>query len=101
MATKHQPWTTRTIEGITLTRLRAGEGGLDAGWEGVIEGETWRFVQQGDRKWQGYTVDHTTGTARSFSLKRTVAWVIEHRDEWLAKVSVRRRAGTRMVDPAA
>jgi hypothetical protein len=90
-------WRTRTIEGVRLTKLR-DEG--EDGWIGTVEGETWRFVQQGDRKWQGFTPDHVTGTARSFSLKRTVAWVIEHREEWQAKLRVRRHAGTRMVDPA-
>jgi hypothetical protein len=91
-------WRTRTIEGIALTKLR--DKGLHE-WEGVIDGERWRFTQLGDRKWQGFTADHVTGTARSYSLKRTVAWVIEHREEWQAKVRVRRKAGTRMVDPAA
>lgn len=95
---KQQPWTTRTVEGIVLTKLRGED---EEGWSGVIEGEEWRFYQKGDRKWQGYTVDHVTGTARSFSLKRTVRWVIEHRDEWQAKVAVRRAKGTRLVDPSA
>jgi hypothetical protein len=91
-------WQHRTIEGVRLHKLR------DAGeheWEGVIAGETWRFTQLGDRKWQGFTPDHVTGTARSFSLKRTIAWVIEHREEWQAKLRVRRAKGTRMVDPIA
>ena len=91
-------WTTRTVEGIVLTKLR-DEG--EEGWIGTVHGEAWRFVQKGDRKWQGFTVDHLTGTARSFSLKRTVRWVIEHREEWQAKVAVRRAKGTRMVDPSA
>lgn len=91
-------WRTRTVEGIVLTKLLdAGE----EGWIGSVHGEAWRFVQKGDRKWQGFTADHLTGTARSFSLKRTVRWVIEHREEWQAKVAVRRAKGTRMVDPAA
>jgi hypothetical protein len=89
-AVKGDPrWRHRTIEGVRLTKLRE-EG--EEGWSGVIEGEEWRFYQKGDRKWQGYTVDHVTGTARSFSLKRTIAWVIEHRDEWREKLTVRRKA---------
>ena len=90
-------WKTRTVEGVTLTKLR-DEG--QEGWSGVIEGEEWRFYQQGDRKWQGYVVDHVTGTARSYSLKRTIRWVIDHAEEWQAKIAVRRKAGTRLVDPA-
>lgn len=90
-------WKTRTVEGIVLTKLR--DTGED-GWLCDIEGEAWRFVQHGDRKWQGFTVDHITGTVRSYSLKRTVRWVIDHAEEWQAKVAVRRAKGTRLVDPA-
>lgn len=94
---KEPRWRTRQFAGVTLTKLAPPE----EGWAGVIGGEEWRFYKKADRKWQGYTADHVTGTARSFSLRRCVAWVSEHQAEWQAKVRVRRAKGTRLVDPPA
>lgn len=95
---KEPRWRTRQFAGVTLTKIHPEDG---EGWYGQIGGETWYFYKKADRKWQGYTKDHLTGTARSFSLRRCVAWVSEHQDEWQAKLTTRRAKGTRLVDPAA
>jgi hypothetical protein len=91
-------WHSRTVAGITLEPTRVGVDG-ELGWYGSIGGEGWLFVQKAHKRWQGYTADHLTGSPVNLSLARTVLWVIEQQAEWKAKLRVRRKAGTRMVDP--
>ena len=93
-------WRSRTIAGVKLVQTQFGD---DAGWEGEIGGEVWCFVQAGGayamRDWRAFTRDHLTGGPHEVSLKRLVAWVVEHEAEWQAKLRVRRKAGTRYRDP--
>lgn len=102
MATKKDEgpprWHSRTVAGVTL-EPGLWESSTDFVWMGIVEGERWVFVQKGHKRWQGFSADHLTGTPIVLSLGRTVLWVIEHADEWKAKLKVRRKAGTRMVDP--
>jgi hypothetical protein len=91
-------WHSRTVAGISLAPTRVGVND-ELAWQGVIAGETWLFVQKAHKRWQGYAADHLTGTPVNLSLGRVVAWVIDNQPEWKAKLRVRRKAGTRMVDP--
>lgn len=88
-------WHTRTIHGVTLQREPVNE---EQGWKGTVAGEEWRFFLKRYREWQAFTADHLTGY-RGPSLKKAVGWVVEYQDEWKAKLRVRRREKTRMVDP--
>jgi len=89
-------WRSRTIHGIKLVQTIFGE---DPGWTGEVAGETWNFVQKKQADWRAFTHDHLTGAPHELSLKRSVAWVATHQAEWKAKLAVRRKAGTRYVDP--
>jgi hypothetical protein len=89
-------WHSRTVTGVSLEPAFFGE---QRGWKGVVAGEPWCFVQKATKRWGGFTRDHLTGTPVLLSLEKLVAWVIEHQAEWQAKLKVRRKAGTRMVDP--
>jgi hypothetical protein len=91
-------WHSRTIAGVPLAPTLIGVE-REHGWHGVIGGENWLFIQKAHKRWQGWTADHLTGTPVNLSLGRVVAWVIDNQPEWKAKVKVRRKAGTRMVDP--
>jgi hypothetical protein len=86
------------VGGLTLAPALIGVN-AEHGWVGTVAGEDWLFVQKAHKRWQGFTADHLTGTPINLSLGRVVAWVIEHESEWKAKLKVRRKAGTRMVDP--
>lgn len=92
-------WHSRTITGVTLEPTFFDDERTERGWVGIIGGEIWCFVQKAHKQWQGFTTDHLTGTPILLSLSRLVLWVIEHQGEWKAKLRVRRKAGTRMVDP--
>jgi len=97
-------WHSRTVAGVKLTPHQFDDG--STGWQGTIAGQLWLFNRAkteigtvAHKRWRAHTDDHLTGGPRSLSLKKLVAWVIEHQGEWQAKLTVRRAHKTRMVDP--
>jgi hypothetical protein len=85
----------RTVGPVTLTKQ---EGETD--WRIALDGEAWVFSEVENDIWQGFTQDHLTGTPRVRTLRAAIAWVIAERDSIALKLKTRRRAGTRLVDPA-
>jgi hypothetical protein len=79
-----------------LTRVEVGEG---AGWRVIVGPEAWILTEVSRRIWQGFTEDHLTGTPRLRHLSAVLRWILDHQEEWEAKLRVRREQGTRMVDP--
>jgi hypothetical protein len=79
-----------------LTRIEVGDG---IGWRTIVGAEVWVLTLVGSRIWQGFTEDHLTGTPRMRHLGAIVHWILDHQEEWEAKLRVRREQGTRMVDP--
>jgi hypothetical protein len=90
------PWNTRTLHGVELTRVEDKNG--QPQWECTIEGEPWLLYRRKQKDWAAYTKDHLTGAA-SVSLGRLIQWIVGNRSTWREKLAVRRKAGTRMVDP--
>lgn len=93
---------TTTVLGIKLTRDLERSS---PEWHATIDEEAWCFYEREGsnhrgRVWQGFTADKLTGTPRLPSLFEAVSWVQEHQAEIAAKLAVRRKAGTRMVDPS-